>query len=90
MQIFIRLSTGKTISMDVTKQTILSDILQYANDYHSAEQSEFIPYMNLLLLKGYHDESNLSVEKNKILNIDISLISLYHNKVIKEVLFMAC
>jgi hypothetical protein len=90
MQIFIRLSTGKTISMDVTKQTILADVLQYANDYHSAEQSEFIPYTNLLLLKGYHDESNLSVEKNKILNLDISLISLYHNKVIKEVLFMAC
>ena len=90
MQIFIRLSTGKTISMDVTKQTILADVLQYANDYHSAEQSEFIPYTNLLLLKGYHDECNLSIEKNKILNLDISLISIYHNKVIKEVLFMAC
>jgi len=90
MQIFIKLSTGKTISMDVTKQTVLSDILQYANDYHSTEQSEFRPYKNLVLVKEYHDESNLCVEKHKILKLDISLISIYVDKVIKEVMFMAC
>jgi hypothetical protein len=86
MQIFIRLSTGKTITMDVTNGTLLSDVLQYANEYDTVNQ-----YHNLLLIKDYYEEnSNLTVEKNKILKLDIALISLYKDNIIKEIILIAC
>jgi hypothetical protein len=85
MQIFIRLSTGKTITMDVTNDTLLSDVLLYANEYDNASS-----YSHLLLIKDYYDNSNLTVEKNKILELDTSLISLYKDRIIKEIILLAC
>jgi hypothetical protein len=85
MQIFIRLSTGKTITMDVTNDTLLSDVLMYANEYDNASS-----YRYLLLIKDYYDNSNLTVEKNKILELDTSLISLYKDQIIKEIILLAC
>lgn len=86
MQIFIQLSTGKTISMDVTKETIFAEVLRYVNEYHTDYQ-----YQNLLFIKDYGDGSYvITADKNKILNLDTSLISLYSNGIIKEILLLAC
>jgi hypothetical protein len=82
MQIFVRISTGKTITMDVTNNTLLSDILDYVNSDHQ--------YQNLVLIKVYYDETNLTVEKNKILDLNMSLNSLFKNRIIREIILLAC
>jgi hypothetical protein len=86
MQIFIRLSTGKTISMDVTKETILFDIINYANQY--SEQEGNIPYRynQIMLIEDYGNL--LTVRKTRFLDPSTSLISIYVNGFIKEVIFI--
>ena len=55
MQIFICLLSGKTISMDVTSNTLLIDIIQYAKEYHNYN------YKNIKLIENY--SANLNIEK---------------------------
>jgi len=83
MQIFIRLLTGKTISMDVSTTTLLADIIQYANEYHTSYQ-----YKKITLIEEYSANLNLDVQKYKLLEPESSLISLYRDNVIKEVIFL--
>lgn len=83
MQIFIRLLSGKTISMDVTIDTILADIIQYANEYHTGYQ-----YKKITLIEDYSADLNVNIEKYKLLEPEISLSSLYKDNIIKEVIFL--
>ncbi len=84
MQIFVRILSGKTISIDVNKNTLLFDILNYVNEYDDKNQ-----YQNLIITGEYYEEHPLVVEKNKILDLNQRLISLYKNKIIKEIVFLA-
>ena len=68
--------------MDVTHTTRLSDIIDYANEYHTGYQYKKI------VLKDYYINLNLNVETNKILDPEMSLISLYSDGIVKEVLFL--
>jgi len=84
MQIFVRILSGKTISIDVNENTLLFDILNYVNEYDDKNQ-----YQNLIITGEYYEEHPLVVEKNKILDLNQRLISLYKNKIIKEIVFLA-
>ena len=86
MQVFIRLLTGKTISFDVNQDSVLLDIIDYANHYSEQEGSLPYQYNQVMIIEGY--DNSLSVSKNKILEPASSLISLYSNGIIKEVIFL--
>ena len=86
MQVFIRLLSGKTISFDVNNETLLLDIIEYANHY--AEQEGTLPYKynQIMVIQDYNNE--LVVSKNKILEPESRLISIYRDGYIKEVIFL--
>jgi len=86
MQVFIRLLTGKTISIDVNPDTVLLDIIDYANSYSQQEGTLPYRYNQIMVIQDY--DNVLTVSKNKILEPTTSLISLYSNGVIKEVVFL--
>ena len=86
MQIFIRLLSGKTISFDVNRDTVLLDIIEYANHYSEQEGTLPYKYNQIMVIQDYDNE--LTVSKNKILDPAISLLSLYRNDFIKEVIFL--
>ena len=86
MQVFIRLLTGKTISMDVNQDSVLLDIIDYANSYSQQEGTLPYQYNQIMVVKNY--DTPLTVSKNKILEPTTSLISLYSNGNIKEVVFL--
>jgi hypothetical protein len=86
MQIFIRLLSGKTISFDVNLETILLDIIEYANHYCEQEGTLPYKYNQIMVIQDYDNE--LTVSKNKILDPSIGLVSIYREKYIKEVIFL--
>lgn len=86
MQIFIRLLTGKTISFDVNKDTILLDIIEYANYYSEQEGTLPYKYNQIMVIQDYDNE--LTVPKNKILEPESRLLSIYRDGYIKEVIFL--
>ena len=86
MQIFIRLLTGKTISFDVNPETVLLDIIDYANQYSQEEGTLPYRYNQIMVIQDY--DNSLTVSKNKILEPASSLLSLYRDGFIKEVVFL--
>lgn len=92
MQIFIRLKTGKTISMDVLSETNLIDILNWANEeekyYYEIVRQEPNPYIykKLMIIENYGNELTVPMREN--LDPETRLISLYKNGFIKEVIFL--
>lgn len=86
MQVFIRLLSGKTISFDVNHETVLLDIIDYANQYSEQEGTLPYKYNQIMMIQDYDNE--LTVSKNKILEPTSSLLSLYKNEFIKEVIFL--
>ena len=86
MQVFIRLLTGKTISFDVNRETVLLDVIDYANQYSQEEGTLPYQYNQIMVIQDY--DNVLTVSKNKILEPTTSLISLYRDSFIKEVVFL--
>lgn len=86
MQVFIRLLTGKTISFDVNRETVLLDVIDYANQYSQEEGTLPYQYNQIMVIQDY--DNVLTVSKNKILEPTTSLISLYRDGFIKEVVFL--
>ena len=86
MQIFIRLLSGKTISFDVNNDTTLLDIIDYANYYSEQEGTLPYKYNQIMVINDYDNE--LVVSKNKILEPTKSLLSIFRNECIKEVIFL--
>ena len=72
--------------MDVTRETILSDIINYANRYTDQEVNIPYCYNQIMLIEDYGNL--LTVSKTKFLNPSTRLISLYVNEFIKEVIFI--
>ena len=67
MQVFIRLLTGKTISFDVNRETVLLDVIDYANQYSQEEGTLPYQYNQIMVIQDY--DNVLTVSKNKILEI---------------------
>lgn len=82
MQIFIRLLSGKTISMDVLTNFLLSDVINWANEYDDNVHE----YKKIMVIEDYGNE--LVVPLRQFLEPETMLNSLYKNGFIKEIIFL--
>jgi hypothetical protein len=84
MQIFFQYKNGRTVTMDVTEETTLQDVITYA----SARSTYSSVLKNIQVLDYVHNPHNVVVQKNTLLNPEDPVRSLFSNDVVKEVLFL--
>lgn len=91
MQIFVRLSTGKTVTMDVTQDTKVADVIQFANMWSNDTETERPCYQAMRFSKAFYEEEHpMTVKPGDVLGQELVLRDLYVHGVIKEITLLAC
>ena len=88
MQIFVRLATGKTVTMDVSQDTTIGDVIRFANMLSNATDC---PYQTMRFSAAFYEEEHpMTVLPGDVLAQELFLRDLYVHGVIKEVTLLAC
>jgi hypothetical protein len=88
MQIFVRLRSGKTVCVDVTKEWAIGNVIEEMNRFHKKEGE--LEYTRCIYKEAYYGEDHpMNVEPMQKLEPETKLQDLYERKIIKEIVLIS-